>query len=71
MAWGHHIIIGDQYESYSNALKQTNLETLEARRDKFCTKFAKRQKNMTSIRSGSSPNPKYIQDNLRINTGGQ
>ena len=22
-----HIIMGDQYESYSNALKQTNLET--------------------------------------------
>ena len=37
-----HIILGDQYESYSNALRLTNLVTLEARRDKLCIKFAKK-----------------------------
>ena len=37
-----HIILGDQYLNYSNALKITNLETLETRRDKLCKKFAKK-----------------------------
>ena len=37
-----HIILGEQYESYSNALILTNLKTLEARRDKLCIKFVKK-----------------------------
>ena len=39
---GLHIILGDQYENYGNALKLTNLETLEARRHKLCLKFGKK-----------------------------
>ena len=43
-----HIILGDQYESYRNALNMTNLVTLDARRDKLCLKFAhkKTEKNI-------------------------
>ena len=39
---GLHLILGDQYENYGNALKLTNLETLEARRHKLCLKFGKK-----------------------------
>ena len=38
----HHIILGDKYVSYRTALKQTGLQTLEARREKLCLKFAKK-----------------------------
>ena len=34
------IIMGDQYKSYSSALKFLHLETLFRRRQKLCTKFA-------------------------------
>ena len=37
-----HIILGQKYENYENALKITNLCTLEARREKLCLKFAKK-----------------------------
>ena len=37
-----HIILGQKYENYKNALELTNLETLEERRDKLCLKFAKK-----------------------------
>ena len=37
-----HIILGDKYDSYRNALKATNLETLETRRDRLCLKFGKK-----------------------------
>ena len=41
-----HIILGDQYVNYRNALESTNLQTLEARRDKLCLKFGiKAEKN--------------------------
>ena len=39
---GLHIILGDKYVSYRNALKSTDLQTLEARRDKLCLKFVKK-----------------------------
>ena len=35
-----HVLLGDNYESYSNALKVSGLESLEARRSKLCLKFA-------------------------------
>ena len=42
-----HIILGQKYENYKNALELTNLETLEERRDKLCLKFAKKaEKNV-------------------------
>ena len=34
------VILGDEYQSYPCALKTCNLESLEMRRDKLCTKFA-------------------------------
>ena len=37
-----HIILGDQYESYRNALNMTNLVTMDARIDKLCLTFAKK-----------------------------
>ena len=36
-----HIILADKYDSYRNALKVTNLETLETRRDRLCLKNSK------------------------------
>ena len=44
---GLHIILGDKYVNYRNALKITDLQTLEARRDKLCLKFGKKaEKNV-------------------------
>ena len=37
-----HIILGDRYQSYSSALKAMQLETLFRRRQKLCTKFARK-----------------------------
>ena len=37
-----HLILGEKYENYDNALKLTKLETLEDRRNKLCLKFAKK-----------------------------
>ena len=37
-----HIILGDLYQSYSNALEVLVLDTLEFRRNKLCLKFALR-----------------------------
>ena len=37
-----HIILGEEYGSYSEALKKTNLETLDKRRNKLCLKFARK-----------------------------
>ena len=53
-----HVILGDQYESYKNALKLTNLETLEARRIKLCTKFAKKAERNEKHMSWFKPKPK-------------
>ena len=37
-----HIILGEQYENYTHALKLTNLEKLENRRVELCYRFAKK-----------------------------
>ena len=37
-----HIILGERYQGYKNALKITHLDTLEFRRTKLCLKFAKK-----------------------------
>ena len=42
-----HVILGNKYDNYENALKLANLETLEKRRNKLCLNFAKRaEKNV-------------------------
>ena len=40
-----HIILGQNYNSYSSARKQLGLETLFERRRKLCLKFAKKAAN--------------------------
>ena len=37
-----HIALGKRYQSYKNALEITNMESLEDRRVKLCTTFAKK-----------------------------
>ena len=37
-----HIILGDNYLSYKNALQSVNLTSLESRREQICLKFARR-----------------------------
>ena len=37
-----HIMLGDGYKNYSDALEFVGLETLESRRQKLCLKFAKK-----------------------------
>ena len=37
-----HIMLGGTYQSYGDALELVELETLDARRQKLCLKFAKR-----------------------------
>ena len=63
-----HLILGDKYVNYKNALELTNLETLEDRRNKLCLKFAKKaEKDIKhnkwfKLRQKSSTraeNPKY------------
>jgi hypothetical protein len=53
-----HIILGDQYKSYSSALKATRLSKLSERRRKTCMKFAKRAQKNTKFSKWFKPNPK-------------
>ena len=45
-----HIILGDSYKSYSNALNILELETLESRRYKLALKFALKAEKHTKFR---------------------
>ena len=45
-----HIILGDSYNSYTNALKILELETLESRRYKLALKFALKAEKHTKFR---------------------
>ena len=49
-----HIILGDDFVSYREALKSLGLETLKDRRDKLCLKFGKKAKNTQNFRNGSN-----------------
>jgi hypothetical protein len=53
-----HIILGEHYESYSNALILTNLKTIEARRDKLCIKFVKKAEKHEKHRMWFKPKSK-------------
>ena len=49
-----HIMLGGLYQSYGDALELVGLETLDARRQKLCLKFAKkRQSSIRNIPIGS------------------
>ena len=41
----HHITLGGKYLSYRSALELAELQTLEARSEMFCLKFAKKAPN--------------------------
>ena len=51
------MILGDQYDSYQNALKKVSLEDLESRRDKLCTKFAKKSDKHEKHKNWFKPKP--------------
>ena len=53
-----HIILGDQYGDYRNALNLTNLESLEMRRTKLCVKFAKKAEKDVKHKHWFKPKPK-------------
>ena len=52
-----HIIVGEQYGDYRNALKMTHLESLEARRTKLCVKLAKKAELNEKYKYGFKPKP--------------
>ena len=64
-----HVILGMEYKTYEAALKKLNLETLESRREKLCTKFAAKSvkhdkhKNWFKVNERTTvtrqPQPKY------------
>ena len=53
-----HIILGDKYESYRNALNLTSLESLDDRRDNLCIKFAKKTERNPKFKKWFKPKPK-------------
>ena len=46
-----HIILGEAYVSYKDALKRLNLESLKARRDRLCLNFAKKAEKHSKFKS--------------------
>ena len=55
-----HIILGDMYCSYNNALEVLNLETLESRRNKLCLKFALKSEKHEKFQSWFKKNTKNV-----------
>ena len=63
-----HIILGDKYCSYKEALKTLNLESLQARRNKLCLKFARKsEKNDKFVKwfKRSRPKPNTRQETFK------
>ena len=52
-----HIILGDQYFSYADALVKSNLDSSGTRREKFSLKFAKKAVKDTKHSSWFKPKP--------------
>ena len=53
-----HIILGDQYHSYSSALRTTGLAKLSERRRNICKKFAKKAQKHSKFSKWFRPNPR-------------
>ena len=51
-----HIALGENYCNYEDALKTTNLESLEERRILLCTKFAKKSAQHPKHKTWFQPN---------------
>ena len=55
-----HIILGEEYISYSQALNLTGLQNLELRRQKLCLKFAKRAESHWKHKRWFKPNSTQV-----------
>ena len=53
-----HIILGENYDNYLDALKVTKLEPLEKRRDKLCLKFARKAEKSEKFKMWFKAKPK-------------
>ena len=62
-----NIILGQNYESYTSALKTLGLEKLSVRRRKICTKFAKKAHNHKKFTKWFKPTPEVITRNKKPN----
>ena len=64
-----HIMLGDSYKNYGDALGLVGLDTLEWRRQKLCLKFAKKSAKDPKQKTGSrNAMASPTQDNNRIST---
>ena len=50
-----HIILGEEYSSYREALESLNLQSLQSRRDKLCLNFAKKAEKHTKFQKWFKP----------------
>ena len=55
-----HIILGENYSSYKDALKLTNLESLDIRREQMCLVFAKKCEKQPKLKHWFKLNHKAI-----------
>ena len=55
-----HIILGENYNSYSNALKMLELDTLEFRRNKLALKFALKSEKHEKFQNWFKVNVKHV-----------
>ena len=55
-----HIILGEQYESYNQALTVTGLQTLEIRRQNLCLKFGRRAELHSKHKRWFAPNTSTV-----------
>ena len=61
-----HIILGESYESYRNALKMLDLESLDSRRNKLSLKFALKSEKHVKFNSWFKPAVKKVNTRLNI-----
>ena len=54
-----YAILGDKCMNYGNALKLTNLDSLQSRRDKLCLKFMKKAEKHPKHRKWFNQKPKF------------
>ena len=62
-----HIILGEFYESYKDALKLLKLETLDVRRNRLALKFSLKSEKHEKFKSWFKPAVKRVNTRLNIN----
>ena len=63
-----HIVLGQEYISYKNALKHLNLDSLEKRREKLCLKFGEKAEKHSKFKNWfklNKPNVNTRQDQTK------